>query len=146
LDENNGGFSVIKLSKAYEIPRIAVAIKEVTRSNWRDIRSAPLVRCLEKWSNGVYSFRLFFDGVPTWFEYQQASGFESQNEEIEGTRPNLRADVVSDFYDSQIIDSKVKTTTVKSNEPQVANDEEYLPRQQPIFSVKSVDGYGLYTL
>lgn len=84
MNEKNGGFSVIKLSRAYEIPRIAVAIKEVTRNYWREIRSAPLVRCLEKWSNGVYYFKLYFDGVPRWFEYQQASGYNSQDDEIEG--------------------------------------------------------------
>lgn len=78
MGENNAGFNVIKLSRAYEIPRIAIAIKEVTRNNWKDIRSAPLVRCLEKWSNGVYSFRLYFDGVPKWFEYRQVSEYSSQ--------------------------------------------------------------------
>lgn len=78
MGENNAGFNVIKLSRAYEIPRIAIAIKEVTRNNWKDIRSAPLVRCLEKWSNGVYSFRLYFDGVSKWFEYRQVSEYSSQ--------------------------------------------------------------------
>lgn len=83
-----------------------------------------MVRCLEKWSNGVYSFRLYFDGVPRWFEYQQASGYNSQDDEIEGEKSNLRAEIVSDFYDSQIAEGKAKTTeTVQSSAPQVANDE-----------------------
>jgi hypothetical protein len=90
------------LSRAYEIPRIAVAIKDVTRTNWRIIRSAPLVRCLENWSRGVYSFRLFFDGIPQWFEVKRAGQFISHENEIEGEKSNLRAEVVSDFYESQI--------------------------------------------
>ena len=129
------------MSRAYEIPRVAVAIKEVTRNNWRIIRSAPLVRCLESWSRGVYSFRLFFDGIPQSFEFNRAGLFVSVEDEIEGGKSNLRAEVVSNFYDNQIAQGKEKEETKVG-----ANDEEYLPVTQPIFSVKSVDGYGHYTL
>lgn len=34
VDDEHSGFSVIKLSRAYEIPRVALAIKYVTRSYW----------------------------------------------------------------------------------------------------------------
>ncbi len=98
---------------------------------------------MESWSNGLYSFRLFFDGIPQWFEIQRVGQFASKDDEVEGEKSNLRAEVVSDFYENQIAEgqgSKAAPVVV------VANDEEYLPVTQPIFSVKSIDGYGQYTL
>lgn len=56
-------FNVIKLSRAYEIPRVVLALKAVTRQFWKTIRSAPLVRCLERWERGTYNFRFHFQGI-----------------------------------------------------------------------------------
>jgi len=146
VDNENSGFNVIKLSRAYEIPRVAVAIKDVTRSHWRVIRSSPLVRCLERWSKGVYSFRFFFDGIPQWFEIQRAGQYESQQDEVEGETSNLRTEILSDFYDNQIAQGQATNTESSESTIVVAEDEDYLPITQPIFSVQTVDGYGLYNL
>jgi hypothetical protein len=101
-----------------------------------------LVRCLESWSRGVYSFRLFFDGIPQWFEFNIAGDFVSVDDEIEGEKFNLRTEkVVSNFYENKIAEGKEKEKTKVC-----ADDEEYLPLTEPIFSVKSLEGYGRYTL
>lgn len=76
------GYNVIKLSRAYEIPRVALAIKYVTRANWKAIRAAPLVRCMENWQGGAYTFRLFFEGVPKIFQYRHNSAYETEMAEL----------------------------------------------------------------
>jgi hypothetical protein len=113
-----------------------------------------LVRCLEKWELGVYTFRLFFDGVPRWFEYQRSAAFVSKDDEVETPKSNLRAEIVADFYEKQISNDKAEkpvatpapAAAAPATTAKVVKDEVYLPRQQPIFSVKTIDGYQLYTL
>ena len=68
-----------------------------------------MVRCLENWSRGVYSYRLYFDGISQWFEFYRAGLFVSLEDEIEEQKPNLRgAEVVSNLYDKKIVEGKKK--------------------------------------
>lgn len=139
VNDENSGFSVIKLSRAYEIPRIALAIKYTTRIYWTQIRSAPLMRCLEKWERGTYSFRLYFSGVSNWFEYNHLGAYVSLPDEIEVVQKSqLRTE--STTVTATPTKKETTSTTV------ITTTEEYLPRLQPIFTVKRTNVYGVYNL
>lgn len=92
------------------------------------------MRCLERWERGTYSFRLFFNGIPNWFEYAHLGEYISAADEIEVVKSNLRIDSAKTI-------TEVKTVNVKP-----ADKEEYLPRLQPIFTVKGTNSYDLYSL
>lgn len=113
---------------------MALAIKQVTRNYWTQIRSAPLTRCLEKWERGTYSFRLYFSGVSNWFEFTHLGVYVSLPDEIEVVaKPQLRTETTT-------------VTTTSTRTVTTAVTEEYLPRLQPIFTVKRTNAYGVYTL
>jgi hypothetical protein len=117
---------------------VALVVKYITRTYWGQIRSAPLVRCLERWERGTYSFRLFFNGVPNWFEYTHLGAYVSLPDEIEVVaRPNLRTATAT-----TTTTARQQTTT----NTEVKSTEEYLPRVQPIFTVKGTSKYDVYTL